>query len=115
MLRQSAHQLKGYQGKCEEIHGHNWKVEVEVEGSDLDAVGMLIDFGELKKLLKEVIQELDHRMLNDLPPFREINPSSENLARYIYHRIREALPKGISMCTTAVWESENSRAIYSEG
>lgn len=110
----SAHQLKGYQGKCEEIHGHNWKVEVEVEGTELDEIGLLIDFGELKKILKEVIQELDHRMLNDLPVFREINPSSEHLARYIYHRIREALPKGISIHTIAVWESENSRAIYSE-
>jgi 6-pyruvoyltetrahydropterin/6-carboxytetrahydropterin synthase len=110
----SAHQLKGYEGKCEEIHGHNWKVEIEVEGNELDKVGMLIDFKELKNILKGVIDELDHKMLNDLEAFKEINPSSEIIARYIHGRVKGELPLGVDILSTSVWESENSKARYSE-
>lgn len=110
----SAHQLKGYEGKCEEIHGHNWKVEIEVQGDDLDTIGILIDFKELKNILKDVIDELDHKMLNDIEAFKDINPSSELIARYIHYRIKEKLPSGVEIRATSVWESENSKAIYFE-
>lgn len=109
----SAHQLKGYRGKCEGVHGHNWKVEVEVGGETLDDVGLLMDFSILKKYLRNVIEPLDHVMLNDVDGFRDRNPSSEHIARHIFDRMSEMLPAGVSMITVTVWESENAKAVYS--
>lgn len=80
----SAHALRGYQGKCENLHGHNWKIQVFVRGSRLNEIGLLIDFKELKAATKKVMDALDHKVLNELNPFDErFNPSSENIARYI--------------------------------
>ena len=84
----SAHQLRGYQGKCENLHGHNYKIEIYARGRELDNIGLLVDFGELKMAADEVVQYLDHRNINELPPFDvELNPSAENLARYILERV----------------------------
>ncbi len=110
----SAHFLKGYKGECESLHGHNWKVEVEVQGESLDNIGMLIDFKHLKIIVNEILKNLDHRLLNDIAPFNESNPSSEIIAKYIYGRVREKLPRGISLHEVTVWESENSAATYFE-
>ena len=110
----SAHQLKGYRGRCEAVHGHNWKVEAEVQGDVIDDVGLLMDFKHLKSILKDVIDRLDHVMLNDLEEFRNVNPSSELIARHIYRRLRTALPPGIVLASVTVWESENAKAIYYE-
>lgn len=110
----SAHQLKGYRGKCEGVHGHNWKVEVEVGGETLDNIGLLVDFSILKKNLKNVLDPLDHVMLNEVDGFREKNPSSEHIARHIYERMRETLPAGVMIVSVTVWESENAKAVYSE-
>jgi 6-pyruvoyltetrahydropterin/6-carboxytetrahydropterin synthase len=110
----SAHQLKGYRGRCEAVHGHNWKVEAEVQGDVIDDVGLLMDFKHLKSILKDVIDRLDHVMLNDLEEFRNVNPSSELIARHIYRRLRTALPPGITLASVVVWESENAKAIYYE-
>jgi 6-pyruvoyltetrahydropterin/6-carboxytetrahydropterin synthase len=110
----SAHQLKGYRGKCEDVHGHNWKVELEVEGETLDHIGMLVDFRMMKDILKNVIDELDHRMLNEIEPFNKINPSSELLAQHIFQKVRNALGAGVKVYSISVWESENSRAVYFE-
>jgi 6-pyruvoyltetrahydropterin/6-carboxytetrahydropterin synthase len=80
----SAHQLRGYKGKCENLHGHNYKIEIYARGNELNNIGLLIDFVELKKAADEIVRYLDHRNLNELPPFdEELNPSAENLARYI--------------------------------
>ncbi|MEZ5424991.1 MAG: 6-carboxytetrahydropterin synthase QueD [Pyrinomonadaceae bacterium] len=80
----SAHQLRGYKGKCENLHGHNYKVEIFARGEELNNIGLLIDFGDLKKAADEVVNYLDHRNINELPPFdEELNPSAENLARFI--------------------------------
>src|ERR671910_2525738 len=80
----SAHQLRGYKGKCENLHGHNYRVEIYARGSELNNIGLLVDFVELKAAADEVVQYLDHRNINELPPFdAELNPSAENLARYI--------------------------------
>src|SRR5215213_9703375 len=80
----SAHQLRGYKGKCENLHGHNYRVEIYARGRELDNIGLLVDFGELKEAADEVVQYLDHRNINELAPFDvELNPSAENLARYI--------------------------------
>ena len=84
----SAHQLRGYKGKCENLHGHNYKIEIYARGRELDNIGLLVDFGELKMAADEVVQYLDHRNINELPPFDvELNPSAENLARYILERV----------------------------
>jgi 6-pyruvoyltetrahydropterin/6-carboxytetrahydropterin synthase len=84
----SAHQLRGYKGKCENLHGHNYKIEIYARGEELDNIGLLVDFGELKGAADEVVQYLDHRNINELEPFdEEVNPSAENLARYILERV----------------------------
>lgn len=112
----SAHYLRNYQGACENLHGHNWKVELVVEGETLNDIEILIDFKELKKMLKEVLEELDHRLINELPYFQEKNPSSENIAQYIYLRVREKLqdfPK-IRVKEVTVFETEKASATYFE-
>jgi 6-pyruvoyltetrahydropterin/6-carboxytetrahydropterin synthase len=112
----SAHQLRHYQGKCESLHGHNFTVQVQVQGRDLDPkLGIVMDFQELRTLLKQVLAELDHRNLNELSEFSEINPSSEHLARYIYQRLAALLPSpGVTMHTVSVAEGPNTIAAYSE-
>lgn len=110
----SAHYLEGYQGTCETLHGHNWKVEVEVQGNELDNVGMLIDFRELRGLLGSITKDLDHCLLNDLEPFKIVNPSSENIAKYLYDELKVKLPSNVSVYRVSVWESENSMATYFE-
>ncbi len=112
----SAHQLREYQGQCENLHGHNWKVEAVVEGRELDNRGLLLDFKELKRALKEVLEELDHRFLNDHPFFQKNNPTSENLAFFIFKRLEEIMRvhPGIKVKAVTVWESERAGATYLE-
>jgi 6-pyruvoyltetrahydropterin/6-carboxytetrahydropterin synthase len=84
----SAHQLRGYRGKCENLHGHNYKIEIYARGRELNEVGLLVDFVELKQAADEIVNFLDHRNINELPPFdEELNPSAENLARFILERV----------------------------
>lgn len=107
----SAHNLRGYKGKCEALHGHNWKVEAVVAASSADKAGMVIDFRVLKAKLNRVLDKLDHAYLNKIPHFRKANPTSELIARYIFERLKPGL-KGLRSVT--VWESENSAATYDE-
>jgi len=107
----SAHNLRGYKGKCESLHGHNWKVEAVVTSNTLDKCGMVMDFKILKTALKEILESLDHKYLNDIPYFKKVNPTSENIAKFIYQKIKLRIKK-ISAVT--VWESENSAATYYE-
>jgi 6-pyruvoyltetrahydropterin/6-carboxytetrahydropterin synthase len=109
----SAHYLRGYKGKCEDLHGHNWQVEVTVAGADLDELGMVMDFKLLKQHLSAVLEELDHRLLNEHPHFAEHNPSSEELARYICQKLTEHMKPGITVEHVTVWESEHCWARYS--
>lgn len=114
----ASHQLRNYNGKCEHLHGHNFGVTVEVEGTRLDPrVEILVDFGDLKRLTREVLQELDHAHLNDLPLFAKRNPSSENIARHIYrelaNRLAELTPNA-RMKSVSVSEKGTSRATYLE-
>jgi len=111
----SAHQLRGYHGKCENLHGHNWKVELTVKGETLNGIGLLIDFHDLKKMLKEILSILDHKNINDVPPFDRENPSSENLAEFIAGLIMEKLAETsppIQLHSLTVWESDTSRCTY---
>lgn len=111
----SAHQLRGYKGKCEDLHGHNWRVQVTVSSDKLNDIGIVIDFHDLKKITKEVLSSLDHTFLNDVFPFTEINPSSENIARWIFESIRKKIQdKNISLSSVTVWENETASATYYE-
>ena len=109
----AAHFLKGYKGKCESLHGHNWKVEVIVSGNKLDSLGMVMDFSQLKKLVNGSIVSLDHKSLNDIDYFQKHNPSSEEIAKYIFHKLQpKILEKNCILEEVQVWETENSCAIY---
>ncbi|MBD3379900.1 MAG: 6-carboxytetrahydropterin synthase QueD [Candidatus Omnitrophica bacterium] len=107
-----AHNLRGYKGKCEELHGHNWKVEVAASSEKLDDLGMVIDFTELKKSLKACLSGLDHKYLNDIEYFKDNNPTSENMAKYIFDRVSE-IRKDVKIDSVTVWETETSSATYS--
>lgn len=107
----AAHALRGYEGPCENLHGHTWKVQVFLEGRRLNKIGLLEDFKLLKNELKEILAEFDHRLLNDLKSFEVENPSSENLAKSIYKRIKK---KRKSLSKVVVWESASASAAYWE-
>ncbi len=111
----SAHSLREYEGNCERVHGHNWKVEVSVLCGTLDRRGIGVDFKELKSTVKSVTDTLDHRDLNTIHPFDEVNPSSENIARYLYDRLSESMPENIRILRVRVWESESASAAYIPG
>jgi 6-pyruvoyltetrahydropterin/6-carboxytetrahydropterin synthase len=108
----AGHQLKGYKGKCESVHGHNFKVEVAVAGKKLDKTGLLLDFKLLKSELAKVLDKLDHKMLNQVAPFNKINPSAENLAEYIFDKFSQKLPAGVELVEVWVWESERAGACF---
>jgi len=105
----SAHNLRGYKGKCEDLHGHNWKVEVEVVSSKLDKIGMVMDFKCLKEKLYVILEKLDHKYLNNIAYFKKVNPTSENIAKYIYDNLKNKI-RGLYSVT--VWESDKASAIY---
>ncbi|HEY0386446.1 MAG TPA: 6-carboxytetrahydropterin synthase QueD [Pyrinomonadaceae bacterium] len=110
----SAHQLRGYRGKCENLHGHNYKIEIYARGSELDNIGLLVDFGELKTAADEVVQYLDHRNINELEPFdEELNPSAENLARYILERVSSRVgDERVQVYKVRCFETPTSVATY---
>lgn len=101
----AAHQLKGYEGPCENLHGHTWKVRVVVSGRKLNKLGMLLDFKEIKTALKRVLSGLDHRNLNDLPDFKKANPTSENVAVKIYREMSSKIGKKAKLKKVTVFES----------
>ena len=107
----AAHNLREYKGKCEELHGHNWKVEAAVAAEKLDKTGMVMDFTYIKAELEKIMETLDHKYINNIPYFKEVNPTSENIAKYIHDNLKAALPGLISV---TVWESERSSATYEE-
>jgi 6-pyruvoyltetrahydropterin/6-carboxytetrahydropterin synthase len=111
----AAHALRGYQGKCENIHGHRFKVALTIRATKLNDIGLAYDFTVLKKQLNEIIARFDHTSLNEIPPFDKINPSSENIARTIYEHMKLQLTGApVMMVKVEVWESPTSRAEYRE-
>ncbi len=111
----AAHQLRGYKGKCEHMHGHNWKVQISVITERLNEIDIAIDFRDLKKIANEVILPLDHAFLNDIFPFTEKNPSSENIAKWIYDSIKKRINNdGVRVTAVTVWESDTVSASYYE-
>lgn len=107
----SAHNLRGYQGNCENLHGHNWKVEATLCGTELDNIGMLVDFRVFKKALKEIMDDLDHKYLNEHPAFTVINPTSENIARYIFEELEKTFHAMVE--NVNVYENDDACASYS--
>ena len=133
----SAHRLRGYQGKCEDLHGHNWKVQIVVRVKNLDKIGLAVDFKILKNHLSAALDSFDHKYLNDLAYFKRVhpvrskslkataqpsavtsngvNPTSENIARYIYEKLVSIIEvKGVKLKEVTVWESENSHATFTK-
>ena len=112
----SGHYLRNYRGKCENPHGHNYKVRLTLRGKELDSAGLLLDFKMLKQVMRPVIERIDHQMLNDLEPFTELNPSAENLARYFYDETNRQLSEmtggrvAVKDCT--IWETDTTTATY---
>ncbi len=111
----AGHALRGYKGKCENPHGHNYRVRVTLEGTELDPIGLLCDFADLRRIIRAVMAELDHKFLNDLDPFREINPSAENIAKYFYDEAARRLAgqaNGARIRSVTVWETDVATATY---
>jgi len=109
----AAHQLEDFQGPCEDLHGHNWKIEVYITSKTLDEAGVVIDFQVLKKHVHTVLGTLDHKFLNHLAPFKNQNPSSENIARYVAEQLAPVLEgPDIKVSRVTAWESEASCATY---
>ena len=114
----AGHALRGYRGKCENPHGHNYKVRITLTGNELDNIGLLYDFKDLKVAMGEVVDRLDHQYLNDIAPFKEINPSAENMARYFYQECSALLKKAtdgrVRVKQVKIWETDTTTATYFE-
>ena len=111
----AGHALRGYKGKCENVHGHNYRVRIVLEGPALDSTGLLHDFVDLKRAIRDTIAGVDHKFLNDQAPFDVLNPSAENLAKYFYDetaRRLTAIPGGAKIARVTVWETDTTSATY---
>ena len=109
----AGHALRNYHGKCENVHGHNYRCQVTLEGAELDHTGLLMDFVALKRTLQSVIDRLDHQWLNDLPPFDVLNPSAENIAKYIYDEVNKGIGQAdVRLGSVRLWETDTSSATY---
>jgi 6-pyruvoyltetrahydropterin/6-carboxytetrahydropterin synthase len=108
-----AHQLRGITGGCENLHGHNWKIEVTVAGRRLGEDGLLIDFREIKQATQNILNDLDHKFLNDLEWFQTMEPSSENIARHIFESLSQRLnTDAVKIARVTAWESDSACATY---
>lgn len=110
----AAHRLREYEGACENLHGHNWLVKAQVSTQELDRIGIAYDFKKLKHDLNEIINQLDHQYLNEIPPFDEMNPTSENVAKFIYQSLAAKLPTNLKVVSIEVGESDRYTATYEE-
>jgi 6-pyruvoyltetrahydropterin/6-carboxytetrahydropterin synthase len=110
----AGHALRNYKGKCENVHGHNYRVRITVQGDQLDSNGLLVDFLDVKGLIGGVVDYLDHQFINDLPPFDQLNPSAENIAKYFYDRVSGGLKNEVPVrvAEVKVWETDTSSAVY---
>ena len=110
----AGHALRNYHGKCENVHGHNYRCQVTLAGKELDEIGLLVDFVALKKTVHAVLDRLDHQWLNDLPPFDKLNPSAENIARHIHDQVEAGLqiPAGVGIQSVKLWETDTCSATY---
>jgi 6-pyruvoyltetrahydropterin/6-carboxytetrahydropterin synthase len=111
----AAHQLRGYKGNCENLHGHNWRVQINMTAERLNEIDIVMDFRDLKKVAREVVAPLDHVLLNDVFPFTEKNPTSENIAKWIFDSLKKKIYNGtVRVAAVTVWESDSASASYYE-
>lgn len=114
----AGHYLRNYKGKCEKPHGHNYKVRVTMQGRELDRAGLLVDFKDLREVMRAIIERLDHQMINELEPFTTVNPSAENLAKYFYEetngRLRQVTNGRVQVKEVTVYETDTTTATYRE-
>ncbi|MBT3195143.1 MAG: 6-carboxytetrahydropterin synthase QueD [Candidatus Ruthia sp.] len=111
----SAHSLRDYPGDCSRLHGHNWQVEVSVESEVLNDLGIAIDFREIKKQTKSVVKRLDHQYLNEIPPFDELNPTAENIAKYFFDEVAKLINNSnVRVSEVIIWETPRASVAYSE-
>jgi len=109
----AGHSLRNYKGKCENVHGHNYRVQVTIQGPQLDSIGLLVDFVEVKRLIHRVVDRLDHQFINELSPFDVLNPSAENLAKYFYDEISRGMnAAGPQVTEVKIWETDITNATY---
>jgi 6-pyruvoyltetrahydropterin/6-carboxytetrahydropterin synthase len=108
----AAHSLRGYPGECARLHGHTWDVAVTVAGEALDGIGIVYDFKRLKEDLHRVLGDYDHVFLDEVPPFDEVNPTAENLARIICGRLSTTVGTEVRVVEVAVWESPVAKVVY---
>jgi 6-pyruvoyltetrahydropterin/6-carboxytetrahydropterin synthase len=113
----AGHALRNYKGKCENVHGHNYRCQVSIQGEKLDEIGLLVDFVELKRVVHSVLDRMDHQWLNDFPPFDVLNPSAENMAKFIYDEVSSGLQgkNGIRVAAIRLWETDTASATYRPG
>lgn len=113
----AAHSLRGYQGDCARIHGHNWNIEAEIFTAGLNEIGIGVDFKEIKAALKEILAPYDHQYINEIEPFDKINPTAENLSQYIYKKLSEqvnSIDGKIKLNSITIWETARSSVRYEE-
>jgi 6-pyruvoyltetrahydropterin/6-carboxytetrahydropterin synthase len=109
----AGHALRNYKGKCENVHGHNYRCQVTLEGEQLDEIGLLVDFVELKRVVHSVLDRMDHQWLNDFPPFDKLNPSAENMAKFIYDGVSAGLGNANARVSgVRLWETDTASATY---
>lgn len=109
----AGHALRGYKGKCENVHGHNYKVQLIVGGEQLDSAGLLMDFVEVKRAIRALVEKLDHRFLNDVAPFDKLNPSAENIAKYFWDELSPVVQnRGLAVEAVTIWETDTTSATY---
>jgi 6-pyruvoyltetrahydropterin/6-carboxytetrahydropterin synthase len=119
----AGHSLREYKGKCENVHGHNYRIQVTVEGEALNRIGLLVDFVDLKRAVRQISEQLDHKFINDVEPFTTLNPSAENLAKYFYDEVSRVLDlqanafneHPVRIGQIKVWETDTSIAVYRPG
>jgi 6-pyruvoyltetrahydropterin/6-carboxytetrahydropterin synthase len=112
----ASHIIPGHPGKCKRLHGHNWKAEIHVTARELNAIGIAIDFQDIKRAAAQPIETLDHHHLNDLPAFKDKSPTAENVAAWLYHEIARTInTDGVSLYSVKLWETDRSCVEYREG
>ncbi len=114
----AGHALGDYRGKCENVHGHNYRIQVTIQGEELDPAGLLVDFVDIKRVMSQAIDRLDHRFINDVTPFDVLNPSAENMARYFYDELAKGLNRStppVRVAEVKVWETDTQNATYRPG
>ena len=108
----AAHYLREYRGKCERLHGHNWKLDIYLTAEKLNADSMVLDFVEAKAVIRDVLEKYDHYHLNEVPPFDRLNPTSENIARVLAEEVQARLPSGVRVLRLTAWESDRCGATW---